>query len=119
MSHLNLGTLNHLYVHRSHVGVQRQLNSLHPLQYNTLRAIESQSLMLIDILLDIDSLLVEHGVNKDVGISLLHRHFELDDEEFTVHDGLRCSLALPGYVQTFSSFHLLRSVPGDAYTQDI
>ena len=68
--------------------------------YNSLRAIETQPLMLVDILFDIGHIFVNYGVNKDVGISLLHRHFELKDEEVMIHNGLRCSPALPGYVHT-------------------
>lgn len=67
--------------------------------YNTLPAIESQPPPPENVLYDIGRLFIDHGVNKDVGIALLHKHFELDNEEVMVHDGLRCSPALPGYVQ--------------------
>ena len=67
--------------------------------YNTLPAIETQSPPPPNVLQDIGRLFVNHGVNKDVGIALLHRHFELDNGEVMVHDGLRCSATLPRYVQ--------------------
>ncbi|KAI9660982.1 MAG: hypothetical protein M1821_009309 [Bathelium mastoideum] len=64
--------------------------------YNTLPAIEDQSPPSENVLRDIGHIFLNHGINEDIGISLLHKHFMLDNEEVMVHDGLRCSPALPG-----------------------
>ena len=59
--------------------------------YNSLPQIEGLSPPSETVLRDIGRVFVNHRVHKEVGISLLHKHFELSDEEIMVHDGLRCS----------------------------
>ena len=62
------------------------LNSL----YNTLPTIEDQSPPSKLHLIALGKLLVSHGVNKHLGVSLLHRHSILRDESVMVNRGLRC-----------------------------
>ncbi|KAF2744688.1 hypothetical protein M011DRAFT_479722 [Sporormia fimetaria CBS 119925] len=59
--------------------------------YNRLPHIETQSPPSDSGLREIGKLLVEHCISKEVGISLLHRHFDLKEDEVMVHNGLRCS----------------------------
>lgn len=63
--------------------------------YNALPGIDEQSPPSNEALQAVGRIFASHGVNVDVGVSLLHKHFMLDDEAVMVHDGLRCSPALP------------------------
>lgn len=61
---------------------------------NALLAVEDQSPPSEKVLRAIGQIFTSHGVNEDVGVSLLHKHL-LEDEAVVVHDGLRCSPTFP------------------------
>ncbi len=58
--------------------------------YNTLSTIEQQSPPSQLHLGALGKLLVSHGVNEHLGVSLLHRHSLLRDESVMINKGLRC-----------------------------
>lgn len=46
-----------------------------------------------DTLLGIARIFQQHNIESHVGMCVVHRHFELDDNEVMLHDGLRCAPA--------------------------
>lgn len=59
--------------------------------YNDLPQVEDQAPIPDAILTDLGKLFMSYDMQDRLGVSLLHRHFDLDTGEVMVHEGLRCS----------------------------
>lgn len=75
-------------------------NFLLATDYNSVPGIEGQGPLSQDILYELGQIFVSHGVNEEVGIDILHKHFMLDDDTIMVHNGLRCA---PDSVENFET----------------
>lgn len=59
--------------------------------YNDLPQIEDQGPISDAVLADLGKIFVSYDVQGQLGVGLLHRHFDLDAGEVIVQEGLRCS----------------------------
>lgn len=60
-------------------------------QYNNLPKGDELSLPPLEALRQLGEIIISHGMSAQLGISLLHRHFELTPGEIMFHNGLQCS----------------------------
>ena len=58
--------------------------------YNNLPMIEKQKLPDEATLCGLGNLIVDFGVERLVGMYLIHKHFDLTQDTIMVHDGLAC-----------------------------
>jgi hypothetical protein len=59
--------------------------------YNGLPEIDGLAPIADADLVGLGEIFVAHGLQHQLGASLLHRHYNLEEGEVMVHDGLRCS----------------------------
>lgn len=59
--------------------------------YNDLPQVEDQTPIPDAVLSNLGKLFMSYDMQDRLGVSLLHRHFDLDAGEVMVHKGLRCS----------------------------
>lgn len=58
--------------------------------YNDLPQVEDQASIPDAVLIDLGNIFKSYDMHGQLGVSLLHRHLNLDAGEVMVHEGLRC-----------------------------